>query len=123
MKNIYPEEIGLTATNHELSKQVFEDGMGLKLVYVGNNSRVYRLNENTELNVWTDGKAHALVQAYISFSADKETILKTAKAVEGWKQGVRLSRKKDEAGKLYTFLTINFPDGTDLSLSDKHWRT
>ncbi len=121
MNNIYPEEIGFVTTNHKLAKQVFEDGIGLKLLFKNATSRLYRLNDQTELNVWTDGMEHPLSQAYISFASDKETILRTARVVKNWGDGVNLKRIKTDEEETFLFLTINFPDGSDLSLSNQYW--
>ncbi len=119
MTNIYPEEIGFVATNKTLAKQVFEDGIGLTLLSETASSLVYRLNEYTQLYIFTDGRPHPLAQNYVSFSASRETVLETAEAVSEWTEGVRLKTMKDDTGRQFLFLTIDFPDGSDLSLSDQ----
>lgn len=121
MINIYPEEIGFVTTNKTLARQVFEDGIGLTLLSEGETSLVYRLNEYTQLYIFTDGRPHPLAQDYVSFSASSKTVLQTAKTVAEWPEGVRLKTMKDDTGQPFLFLTIDFPDGSDLSLSDQFW--
>lgn len=104
-----------------MAKQVFEEGIGLELISKNNILRVYRLNNQTELNVWTDGREHPLAQAYVPFAASHETIIKTAETIKNWSEGVSLKRMIDGEGKPFLFLTINFPEGSDLSLSDQYW--
>ncbi len=121
MKQVFPEEIGFVATNSKLAKQVFQEGIGLTCVSEHEDMYIYWLNENTQINVWTDGKSHPLSQAYLSLCANEETILHTAKIVENWKEGVKFQKMKDNAGDEFYFLTINFPEGGDLSLSNQYW--
>lgn len=119
MVKIYPREINVVIANNRLAMEVFEKGIGLTIKHEAPTAILYKLNQWTNLRVWTDGEKHPISHPYLQFTADKETILRAANVLQNWSKGITFKRMKDSKGRSFLVLRINLPEGTDISLSDR----
>lgn len=114
MTNIYLDEIAFIVDKKESAIDIFENGLELHLISKHDTARIYRLNDETKLFIWTDGMPHAISQAHVTLISPTNLVRKTSEVLSENKYDFNF----EENGEVL-YLQVQFSRGGNLVITNK----